>query len=135
MKRLLLGLALGAALATPALAQQTAPPDVDEVDTQPSPIAPLAEPAYPADARRDSVESRVTMRVWVRADGSVADVQPLRGESTRKGTPLAAGDAYTPVFTANAVEALRAWRFSPAIKDGKAVDVWVTVPIRFRNTR
>lgn len=134
MSRHILSLAFGAALATPAFAQQTPPPDFVQVETQPNPLSRV-DPVYPAEARRDSVEGRVTARVWVRADGTVAEAHSLRAEATRKGEALADANPYTPAFVAATTDAVRAWRFSPAVKDGAPVDVWVTIPIRFRLTR
>jgi TonB family protein len=57
--------------------------------------------------------------VNVAADGSVADAVVERSEP--KG-----------VFDANALQAVKGWKFNPAIKDGKAVAAQVRVPVDFR---
>lgn len=136
MRPSLLGLALGAALATPALAQRTPPPDVVEVTTQPAPVpGSTVTPTYPDVARRDSVGSRVILKMWIRSDGGVETADLQRVEVTRKDVPLPADNAYAPLFAAAALEAARQWRFTPAVKDGAPVDVWVTLPMRFRYSR
>lgn|GEM_PF-797652 len=76
------------------------------------------KPAYPAAARRQGLTGRVVLRVQVNAEGTVSD---LRVESADP-----AG-----VFETQAVEAVRQWRFRPAVRQGAPVAVWFLLPIRF----
>jgi protein TonB len=66
-------------------------------------------------------EGRLRLRLFVRADGTVGDVEVV--------TP--SGE---PELDRAAAEALRRWRFQPARRDGEPVDsyylVWVTFELR-----
>ena len=75
------------------------------------------------------------LRLWIRADGTVAQANVLREVSTRHAQELTPDNPYSGAFQSAALDAVRSWRFTPAMKDGKAVDVWVVVPIRFRHNR
>ncbi len=64
----------------------------------------------------------MTLRVMVRADGTVARVE------------LAESSGHD-VLDDSAVETVRTkWRFEPARRDGVAFESWVLVPIRFTLT-
>lgn len=79
-------------------------------------------PGYPALARRRAEQGTVTLRVMVRADGTVARVE------------LAESSGHD-VLDDSAVETVRTkWRFEPARRDGVAFESWVLVPIRFTLT-
>jgi TonB family protein len=54
-------------------------------------------------------------------DGRVKEVQLVRSDNE--------------IFNENAIAAVRRWRFEPAIQAGNPVDVWMTLPIRFRQRR
>jgi periplasmic protein TonB len=79
------------------------------------------QPEYPEIARQAGIEGRVTLRVWVGKDGRVKEVQLVRSDNE--------------IFNENAIAAVRRWRFEPAIQAGNPVDVWMTLPIRFRQRR
>jgi TonB family protein len=87
--------------------------------------APVAtqkvDPAYPTELMRHNVQGTVTLRAIIRSDGSVGEVQVLRGIDDRL-------DEY-------AREALLQWHFLPALKDGSAVDLEAVVMIPFRPMR
>lgn len=76
------------------------------------------QPDYPVGMLRQEIEGSVTVRVLIGTDGRVRQVQILR--------------AADPDF-ANATErqALKAWRFKPATRDGKPVEDWQTLTVRF----
>ena len=76
------------------------------------------KPVYPMDARRRGISGQVTLRLYVDAAGGVRDVQVQVAEP--------AG-----VFEEKAVEAVRKWRFEPAVFKGAPVGVWMTLPVRF----
>ncbi len=69
--------------------------------------APLS---YPASAQQAGVEGFVRVSYRVEADGRVSNVRVIDGQP--------AG-----VFDAAAVAAVSAWRFSPALVDGRATAV------------
>jgi TonB family protein len=73
---------------------------------------------YTEDARQRGLSGEVVMEIVVRRDGSVGDVKVLQG--------LGGG------LNDRAVQAVRQWRFSPAHKQGEAVDVMVEVSVEFR---
>ena len=67
---------------------------------------------------RQNVQGTVTLYAVIRSDGSVGTVQVLRGIDDRL-------DEY-------ARSALSRWRFQPATKNGKGVDLDAVVMIPFR---
>jgi protein TonB len=77
-------------------------------------------PVYPERAKQAGIEGRVMLEALVKADGTVSKVQVLEGIA-----------AY-PEIGASAVTAVGQWKFKPATQDGKAVDVWVKLPVAFR---
>jgi TonB family protein len=76
------------------------------------------KPDYTEDGRRRGLEGDVDLEIVVRSDGSVGDVKLVRG--------LGAG------LDQRAIDAVRQWRFSPATRQGVAVDVIVQVSVEFR---
>jgi len=93
-------------------------------------IAPTAEfdsaprvlsspfPDYPPHLRRAGVEGRVVVRFTVEPDGSVGD-------------PAVQGTA-PPQLAALALDAIRQWRFTPAMKNGVPVRARLQQPFLFR---
>ena len=74
---------------------------------------------YPPMAARQKIETSVLMSVLVSESGDVLDVKILRGDD-RFG------------FNDSAVRALRAAKYSPAMKDGKRVKTWLPQMIQFK---
>ncbi|MGZ8831298.1 MAG: TonB family protein [Thermoanaerobaculia bacterium] len=89
--------------------------DIAEVDTAPRPLAEI-HPSPPPLAIRQHVQGSVIVTVFISETGAVLDAKVLTGV-TRFGV----GDA--------ALRAVRSARFSPAMKNGKRVRVWM--PLRF----
>lgn len=92
--------------------------------TVPQAVAPLppvvvkeVKPVYPAAALADGVSGTVTLECVVKADGTVGDVRVV--------VPV------EPSLDEQAIKALREWRFKPGTKDGKPVDVLVTIEMSF----
>jgi TonB family protein len=73
---------------------------------------------YTEEARRRGLTGEVVLEIVVRRDGSVGDVKLLHG--------LGSG------LDDRAVQAVRQWRFTPADRQGVAVDVIVEVGVEFR---
>ena len=84
-----------------------------------SPPAIIREvkPDYTEDARRRSIEGDVVLEIVVRRDGTVGNIKLLQG--------LGGG------LDQRAVDAVRQWRFSPAMRQGTPVDVMVEVAVEF----
>ncbi|MBI4463116.1 MAG: TonB family protein [Acidobacteria bacterium] len=84
-----------------------------------SPVAVKSvDPQYVASAIRDKVEGIVTLGAQILRDGTVANVQVLRGLDER--------------LDLSAVMALTKWEFQPAKKNGVPIDLEVLVLIPFR---
>lgn len=75
-------------------------------------------PAYPLTARRKGYEGVVVLRVEVLSDGN-----PDRIE-VRKSSGYA-------ILDEAAYEAVKEWKFKPAMRGDKPIDSWVEIPIRF----
>ena len=88
-------------------------------------VAPLAtrkvDPGYPTELMRRNVQGTVTLYAVIRSDGSVGEIRVLRGIDERL-------DEY-------ARAALSHWHFSPATKNGYAVELEAVVLIPFRAMR
>lgn len=78
-------------------------------------------PEYPAFARKQRWQGKVTMKVHVMPTGLPAEVE------------LQAGSGHD-ILDESAMETVRRWRFVPATKGGKAVASWVVVPLEFSLT-
>jgi protein TonB len=76
-------------------------------------------PPYPASARERGQQGRVVLHVRVGANGRALSVRVVR--SSRY-----------PVLDRAAQNAVRRWRFRPAMKNGKSVTATAMVPISFR---
>jgi protein TonB len=76
------------------------------------------QPDYPVGKLRLEIEGSVTVRILVGTDGRVRQVQIL--------------SATDPDFArATEKQALKAWRFKPATRDGVPVEDWQTLTVRF----
>ena len=82
-------------------------------------VAECRAPAYPAREERMGVEGVVTLLVAIGPDGSVESVEVAASRG-------AAG------LDAAAVAAVRAWRFEPALREGRPVADVVRQDVRFR---
>ena len=86
-----------------------------EVEVKPHPLD-LTTPVYPEKARKERIEGKVALKFLVNVDGSVSDVSVLEGPE---------------IFHQAAIDALSQSQFKPAAHNGKAVPVWVVMPIEF----
>jgi protein TonB len=92
--------------------------DVGSLDVLPR-ITRAVKPQYPPLAARQKISATVFLTVLVSERGEVLDVKVLRGDAR-----FGINDA--------AVRAMRAMRFSPPMKDGKAVRTWFPQTIDFK---
>lgn len=74
-------------------------------------------PAYPEEARKAKKEGSVEVNLIVDENGAVTDAQVV--EST------------DPIFEAAAIEAVRRWKFEPALDAGKPVACGMLAPVVF----
>ena len=75
------------------------------------------KPAFPPEVMRARVTGTVDVECVVLPDGTVGDV--------RVAAPL------HPKLDAEALKAVRQWRFEPGLKDGKPVPVQVSIQMSF----
>jgi periplasmic protein TonB len=75
------------------------------------------DPEYTEDARRAKTQGTCILWLIVDSSGKPRDVKVVRG--------LGYG------LDAKALEAVRQWRFQPSMKDGKPVDVQISVEVAF----
>lgn len=84
-------------------------------------VAPVlvrdVKPHYPKDAMDRKVQGRVGLKMVVKANGTVGDVEVTAG--------------LDPELDQEAVKAAKQWKFRPGTKDGKAVDVEVQAEMTF----
>ena len=104
----------------PATEPETADPAVDQAAVQAS--VPLYDlnppPRYPRAARKRNYQGTVTLDVRVTVDGSVAQIR------------ITKSSGYA-ILDRSAAKSVRGWRFSPALRAGQPIEMWVQVPVRF----
>lgn len=93
------------------------PINLPEEAEPPEPLESNANPEYPAEARTQGLEGMVIIKIVVEEDGSTRIVKVMRGDE--------------PFVTA-AVEAVKTWRFKPALVDGQPTAVFRILKIPFR---
>ncbi len=79
------------------------------------------QPRYPAPAIKNNEQGTVLLTVQVHADGSVGTIAYDPKHSTTTSADLIAA----------ASDAARQWHFNPQMKDGKPVDGYARVPVKF----
>lgn len=90
--------------------------DIGDLDQKPRILQQLP-PTYPRELRQRKIEGTVTVVFVVDKDGRV--VEPAVESSTHAA------------FQAPALEAIRRWRFDPAVVRGEKVRARMRIPIRF----
>ena len=88
--------------------------------TKPNSESTVIQPGSPKhteQAKKEHLEGIVYVRALVSRDGKIIEAKVEKSSS--------------PVFNAAALEAAKASTFEPALKDGKAVEVWITIPYEF----
>jgi protein TonB len=76
-------------------------------------------PRYPAIARRARIQATVVLRIVIDADGRVGAIEVLRSPDPRWG------------FDLEAIEAVKQWRYRPAVLHGAPVPAYARVIVEF----
>lgn len=74
-------------------------------------------PEYPPDARAAGLESDVFLKIVIKADGTVGDIEVKKGEEP---------------FVSAAIAAVKTWKYSPALVDGQPVTAYRVIKVPFR---
>jgi protein TonB len=106
------------AMAAAALLLACGAPQAGGKEVPPKPVS-VVQPAYPYEARKAGVEGMVTTQILVGADGAVREVTVLKSSGNT-------------VLDSVALEAARTSTFEPGTRDGKPVEMNVTLPFNFR---
>jgi protein TonB len=90
-------------------------------DATPPVALEKAMPAYPEEARKQSVEAIIGVSFVVEEDGTTSDVRVVKAYSH-------------PLFDDAVIAAAKTWKFKPATLEGKPIRVrrLVRVPFRLR---
>ena len=72
---------------------------------------------YPELAIEAQIEGKVTVKVLVGLDGSVEKIGNISGPE---------------IFYSEVKEKSRLLKFTPGLQNGKAVNVWISVPFNFK---
>jgi TonB family protein len=75
------------------------------------------DPIYPEGAKAAGIEGEVFLHVVLATDGTVKDLDLIKGD---------------PILGEAALVAVKQWRYKPTLLNGKAVEVDSTVFIIFR---
>ena len=89
----------------------------EAVDSLPE-VQSRVQPVYPDRARKKGVSGSVQLSLLVGVDGAVRDAKVLQSSPP-------------DTFDAAALDAVRQWRFSPALYEGRPVPIRVTQTLRF----
>ena len=75
------------------------------------------EPVYPVKAQEFEIEGIVVLKCFINTEGRVDKVQIMRS---------------IEVLDQAAIDAVKKWKFEPAMQGGKPVAVQVNIPVTFR---
>ncbi|HJX34944.1 MAG TPA: energy transducer TonB [Desulfatiglandales bacterium] len=91
--------------------------NLTEVDTPPQVIRQI-EPQYPFQAKKNNIEGSATLRFIVNTNGDVVEPKISKSEPP-------------DIFDEAALQAIVKFKFKPAVKNGRPVDVIVVAPMKF----
>jgi TonB family protein len=94
------------------------PPDFVDYDTPPRAVRAVI-PVYPDSARQAGLDGDVWVKLWIDKQGKV------RKAVVQHST--------TGIFNQPCLDAAVQWLFRPAMKNGRPVDVWFSIPFEFRS--
>ena len=76
------------------------------------------DPKYSKSAKKQGIQGTVTLSVMIGTDGKAHDVKVVK--------------SLEPSLDANAIEAVKKWKFAPATKDGRPVSVAMRLEIDYK---
>lgn len=85
----------------------------------PQALASNSKPVYPSKARAIGKQGMVILKVVILATGTVAKVEVMRGDEP---------------FASAAVEAVKGWKYKPAMHKGQPISVYRIIQIPFKLT-
>ncbi len=98
---------------------QGPPLDFVPVDVQPQLLSSNnPAPVYPEEARKQKIEGTVWVKMWIDKKGNARRVEILKSDAE--------------IFNQASIDAAMKWKFSPAMLKGEPVDVWVSIPFKFK---
>ncbi|MGQ9618622.1 MAG: TonB family protein [Candidatus Aminicenantia bacterium] len=92
--------------------------NINEVDVKPSPVKKV-QPRLTLAVQRANAHGEILLKVLISESGDVLNVSIIKGVSKTFG------------MNEEALRAVKQWKFSPAIKSGKRVRVWMLVLLKF----
>ncbi|MCK9425011.1 MAG: energy transducer TonB [Ignavibacteriaceae bacterium] len=87
-----------------------------EVDKMPDMVNQI-NPVYPEEAKKNGIEGRVFVKVLIGKKGEPKRVVVIKSDND--------------IFNQSAIEAAMKYTFTPALKGGNPVAVWVVMPFKF----
>lgn len=81
-------------------------------------VVEKVNPRYPPEAKEEKVMGIVTVKTVITEEGWVDDIEVVRSDDER--------------FSKSAIDAIKQWRFDPALCDGTPVSVYYNLTVRFR---
>ena len=112
------GVDIAANIGVKAAIERILPPPVFKSAARDPKFARNFQPDYPVGLLQREIEGKVTIRVLIGTDGRVRQASVLNATHADFGK-------------ATERQALNAWRFKPATRDGKPVEDWQTLTVRF----
>lgn len=92
---------------------------VPDVGIVPPGIIEYKQPVYPEEMRKRGIEGRVILKILIDTVGKVIKIRIEESSGYKQ-------------FDKVAKETVLGWQFKPTRKDGKKVESWILVPIRFK---
>jgi TonB family protein len=117
-------------LQSAAVASPAQPPVAVTPGAEPK-LLHKVNPVYPEDAKADKVEGKFLIDAVIGTDGAVRDAHVVASSGTPERVD-AAKQTGDPRLAKAAVEAVRAWRYEPVLKNGQPVEAKMTITIVFR---
>lgn len=92
---------------------------VPDAGIVPPGIIEYKQPVYPEEMRKRGIEGRVILKILIDTVGKVIKIRIEESSGYKQ-------------FDKVAKETVLGWQFKPTRKDGKKVESWILVPIRFK---
>ncbi len=83
-------------------------------------IVTRVNPVYPEDAKRKGIEGTVLIKVLVSKDGTVKQAVATEGKDRNESLEQAA------------IDAVKQFTFTPALIKKQPVEIWVSIPFKFK---